>query len=876
MYKKILLFMVIFCTAFIVSTNNVKAWENCSDDHCDISYFIDEYQMQGNIFKIAGYAFSHNQTYRDFNHSYYLVLKGNVSGREYKTNLTTTYHDVKLLVGGYERPCEHWETGAYCSANHEYVGFRGNIDIANIIDNGDTRDTIYEVWIGINEFGSNGSREFRFRIRAYSGAIQQASVSSEYKNTKISITSSSLTNALYNYGYGVISRKTPFARIGWKASEVGLPKYNGRDTMYTGVGGPYNGIGYDRDGDGTIWYKFLANPSYNIDWTYGGNYTFVPGSQYEVWGSSAFIRMTGDFTYITITKNKYAEIKDLTTYTSKSGTNTNVVGTYTNSKAGSPIRYNLCVYPGASKSGTPDCTSNTSTQTGTITVTKPITSTNSNRYVTFDIEEVYTGYNRGNSGEKYGIDSMLYTASNESIAKSAESGSITPKNPIKVIKRPNANVINYYETITFSNPQNYVITEGDFNGGSVLRKTSLDYTTDAGYGTILFSGVGETGTIKNNVSNPSSITNATITEKTDYSLKTNDTIYIPYRNLNSQNIKTTYKNVGVNNITVVLNSNYRFDKGSNIENIDTYTMEETDNSKVTTMIKNNTERTVRWQILYNGTEIKSGETKWNGEKTFNIDEFIVPYNGVIETKIIEPNGVISNLKGDVYTSSKENITLTEGETFTPSTPVRVFTTQDGVQKYFETISVNSINTDLNLNAGEGFENKIKINYISQSDDIPLNNDEISVITTFPDQENALKFSEDMEGVHVPLDKTYNSETEYVCELPEVVVERKDGIIYKKGDSAIGEQEVLDGGRRWYTKLTSEDGTYDFYNDIKHVGANAINIKFYNQYTIKDKLIGNTQATFKVIRVQNPTNPEYKYHKTYTLSELLETFKKDGE
>jgi hypothetical protein len=877
MYKKIFLFLIMAFAVFSIGTANVKAWEDCSDDRCEINYFFTTYKMNGTTFSVAGYAVGHKQVYQQYNHSYYLVLRGNLSHREYRTNLTTTNHTLNLLIGGYLNACPDDAPAPTCSKYNNWTGFQGDINIADIINNGDTRDTSYEVWLGINEYGTNGSREYRTRVKTYESAVG-TSTSSEYKNMIISINKTALTNRIYNGTTGVMARKDRNSRSAWQTSEVGLNanNVNGRKTMYIGVG-EYAGTGWGYDSDGTVWYSFRGNPTYNVDWTYGGNNTFVPGSQYEMWESTAYSHLIGNPTYITITKNKYAEITNLVSYTSKSGTKTNVVGTYVNNKSGSPIRYSLCVYPDNNKNGTPDCTSGTSTNTGTVTITKEVTSSNKNRYITFDIEETYTGFNRSNSGERYGVDSTLYTASNENIAKNTATGTITPKNPIKVIKRPNTNQEKYFEVITFDNPQNYVITEGDFNGGSIRRRTGLSYNAGgAGYGNIKFSGLGGTNTVQNYISNPASTTEATLTEQSDLSFKTDNVIYIPYRNLNEQSLKTTYKNVGVNNVTIVLNSTYRFDKGSNIENIDTYTMEETDKSRVTTTIKNNTNRKIRWQISYNGTKVKDGETTWDGEKTFDINEFTVPYNGIIETKIIEPNGVVSTLKGNVYVSSKEEITLTEGETYTPTNPVRVFTTQNNVQKYFETISVNSINTDLNINAGEGFENKIKINYTTTSNNIPLNNDEITVVTTFPEQEFDLNFSEDVEGVHVPLDTTYTSETEHVCELPEVVVERKEGAIYKKGDSKIGEQEILDGGRRWYTKMTAEDGKYDFYNDIKHVGANAINIKYYNQYNIKDKLIGNTQATFKVIRVQNPSNPDYKYHKTYTLSELLETFKKDGE
>ena len=377
--------------------------------------------------------------------------------------------------------------------------------------------------------------------------------------------------------------------------------------------------------------------------------------------------------------------------------------------------------------------------------------------------------------------------------------------------------------------------------------------------------------IKNSVSSPKSTSDATIITSNNGNVSTKDTIYVPYTDLSTKTIKTTYSGVGINNYTVVLTSTYKFSNLSSVSEIDSYTTENIENSHITTTINNSVNRKLKWYIYNDSTLVKSDMEAWEGNKTFDLNDYIVSKNGNITVKIIEPNGVVTQLIGETYVAEESNITLTEGEEYTPKTPVRVTTTPNKTTKYFETFSINSINTALNIKSGEGFENKLKINYSNQSSDIKLNNDEITALTVFPEQDTDLDYTETEEGVFVPLDVTSDEENSKVFELPEVMVEKKDGILYRKNDSRSEGLTLLEGGRRWYTRMNANEGTYDFYNNIKHVGVNAINIKFYNQYVIDGSLLGNIDSIFKVIRVQNPTNPNYTYHKTYTLSELLEKF-----
>lgn len=881
-------FIIMLCFGMF-NVQEVKAYNfwgakdvTTSDNEDEIRYFITELSFKtGNTLHIKGYAYSKaRQTYYPDNHSYYLTLEGVNSGTTYVYSLTLVNQNLYLPISNITRVCgdrEQWTNGK--CIRHVYGGwFEQDINIEDVFNN--PNDTDYRVWLGIREEWANN--ELKTLIQTFPQIIEKTDTTI-YKNQKFDLQKSIYRDAWGNNTTGVRARKVASSsntNMVWRTNEIGLSKpSSGRDNVYIcapSTCGQADSIfayaGHATDEYGVYWLAAYGHGTNNVDWNYGGNKTMGSGGSVYFWEPTTYNHLLSE--YVTIKRNKYsvATINQITTKTARNNESTTVTAQFHNSNehGASPVSYSLCVYNDNNYNGTPTCTSGRTTNTGYTNVNVTVAGNGKNRKVVFNINEDYTNISKS-------LESVLYAASNESRSFSNSSGSYTIQTPIEVRRyynNGNPTTTEYRETITYNNPQNYVLTNGDYNGASINRQTSLSYSdggSGSGWGTLTHSGVGGNGTIKNYVSNPSAESNATSTLENANKISTNNTIYVAYRNLNNQAMKTTYKGVGVNNVTVVLNSAYRFDNLSKIEYIDSYTTEKTDTANVTTSIKNSGNRNLKWYIYYNGNLVKSNQEAWDNSKIFNINDYIIPENGTIEVKIIEPNGVVSSLKGQTYVASGGNITLTEGETYTPTTPVRVYTTPTSIKKYFETFSINSINTSLNINAGEGFENKLRINYSTESGNIPLNNNEISIVTTFPEQEYDLDFTETSDGVFVPLQSTSSSATENIFELPQMVVEKKEGTIYRKNDPRTSGLTVLDGGRRWYTKLTAENGKYDFYNSISHVGVNAINIKFYNEYHINGSLLGNPDSTFKVIRVQNPSNPNYTYHKTYSLSELLKEF-----
>ena len=99
-------------------------------------------------------------------------------------------------------------------------------------------------------------------------------------------------------------------------------------------------------------------------------------------------------------------------------------------------------------------------------------------------------------------------------------------------------------------------------------------------------------------------------------------------------------------------------------------------------------------------------------------------------------------------------------------------------------------------------------------------------------------------------------------------------MFRENDPRSNGLDLIDGTRHWFTSFTENEGKYNYTTTLNHVGVNATNIKYYNSYTVKGSVIGEQNSKYKVIRVQNPSNPVFTYHKTYTLKELLEEFGKE--
>lgn len=876
---KYLASILTFLIVILCSVYKVNAWEEVG-----FNYFITELNFTGTTLQIKGYAYEINkQDYLPGNHSYYLVIKGADSGKEFIYNLDNDNNiSVDLSINGYNSPCgETGEYDAHCRRMATSVGFKGALHLEKynnkngILDEfSSDSETKYYVWLGIKEHKSG--RDLRQQIKTFP-AIITGDQSSEYRNTYFDLNKTKYSSK-FRVGYsGVIAKDNPDGNIIWSYN-VGLGykasgNSNARNKMYIGTSTFGNGdfiyAGHSRDSSGVYWLKTYGNPSSSIiDTTYGGNYTLQPRDSAggtTFWVSTSRTVTLGENVYFTKHKNQYADVVDLTVKMAKPGDNAIIEASYNNSKANSPIEWQLLVDGSIKESGV------VQNETGIKNFTFSIPATQTTRKIEFLIKESYTGI-------VHKLPAVtLYPSENKQTTKISETGCITPSNPILgTVAGKNGTVHYYKEKICFNNPQNYVLTEGDYKGSNIYRETSLTYTSETNmYGEVnkYFSGV--TNTVSNSSINkrPTNDSNKVIQSNL---ISTKDTLYVEFRDLSPNNyIETTYTGVGVNNYTIILKSNYEFENDSAIKYIDAYTTEKTENSKIIIDVFNSKTRNVKWKIYFNDELIKEGQDAWNQHKLLDLNEFIINKNGNILIEITEPNGVRLKLRGNTYVADEKNITLTNGETYTSTTPIRVTTPYSGaIKSYFETISLDVKDDNQIVKAGEGVINNITLNYISDSQDIILNNDEISAITVMPNQVKNLDYTQDATGVYVPLDTTLEEDNKRILEFPNVKVERKEGTLFRENDPRSNGLDLIDGTRHWFTSFTENEGKYNYTTTLNHVGVNATNIKYYNSYTVKGSVIGEQNSKYKVIRVQNPSNPVFTYHKTYTLKELLEEFGKE--
>ena len=860
--KRIITFITTFFVISIISMSVVKAMtlnaiETTDSPNDDVvHYFIDELSLDSTTLSIRGYAYvGLYQDYLRGNHRYYLTLKGNDGARSKSYLLSNFDQRLDLSIGAITNYCgESGLRTPYCIRRVESAGFKGSIDIMDAIDDiGAGRDTDYTLYLQVEELVSG--RKFETKIRTFPLLIQN-DFTQEYKNMYFDLNKNRYSTTFLSDVNGVRARKEVFTKTYWSTYDAGLSHINEVLYMCTprncGDGSfPFRGV--LKDSIGTYYLGGASHGSNNIDYTYdhiNGNKTLAPGGSILAWESTAYAQLQGTFVYLTKYKKEYAGINNITTYTAKAGDKTKVEATYTNTKSNSPVYYKLCVEN--------DCTEGTSTATGLQTITKEINATSSNRKVTFYINETYTNTPKDD-------ETTLYASSNKAVAFTSETGSYTPDTPIKVVKEYKQKPIKYKETITYTNPQNYLLTNGDYKGAELIRQTNLKYSSTGSNGTIYNS----TQQVKNTISSPNSTYQATYIKNTSSELSTEDTIYIPFVSLGSKLIKTAYTGVGINNMTIVLQTNYSFENLSIINKIDSHTTKKTENSNIKFEVDNLTDRPVKYYIYYDNEIIKEGQEQWKDKKTFNIDDYIVSSNSEVKIILIESNGVTTSLTSDTYVADESIMTLENEESYTPKTPIRVVTTQNDSRKYYETIKLITSNLALELKSGEGFTNKLQLEYTNTSDDTVLNINEMSAITTFPEKESTLKYVETNEGVLVPLELTSGDDKVATFELPNIYVEKQRGALYMNNKDLETEGlDLLDGGRKWYTKMTAEKGIYDYVDTINHIGVNSITIKHYGEYEINGSLLGNEDSAFKVVRVQNPSNPNYTWHKTYTLSELL--------
>ena len=154
----------------------------------------------------------------------------------------------------------------------------------------------------------------------------------------------------------------------------------------------------------------------------------------------------------------------------------------------------------------------------------------------------------------------------------------------------------------------------------------------------------------------------------------------------------------------------------------------------------------------------------------------------------------------------------------------------------------------------------------------LNND-YNVYALYSSQEDTLNYEVINGKVKVNLQKDATQRgSNYdisVFHHPNVLLSLIDGELYT---SKVSGKTYYSGGEIWYPSWDDELGTYSYQYVGEKLGVNKITIKKNLKYTITDTMFGSDTGKFYIKRVENPTNLNTIYKKTFTSDELKEYLK----
>lgn len=146
-----------------------------------------------------------------------------------------------------------------------------------------------------------------------------------------------------------------------------------------------------------------------------------------------------------------------------------------------------------------------------------------------------------------------------------------------------------------------------------------------------------------------------------------------------------------------------------------------------------------------------------------------------------------------------------------------YTDMEG-NEYYEYLSSSIENLDqTDVNAGNGFGFKVTTAYTNEWFESSEVDGPTKVIAHFPSADTGLP--KEIELVAVKEPGTWDN----VWELPTIYVEKFSGNLFydQDADNRDLEDELLDGGKKWYTSFTDTDGEYEIYIEI--VGAGNTNL-----------------------------------------------------
>lgn len=865
MKRKMNTFIFTFLLSLIICSicsPSVSAWvdvSNGTNSKDKISYYIYDVKRSGNNINIDGYAYFYRfQNYTSTNHEYSLKLVGSDNSVIYvnasKKQTAVDLSEIVKVTGVSNCPAykDVKPSNVNCSRIINYAGFTANIPMSSL-----KKDVNYEVWIRIKET-TGGTREYEAKLITPNITLDEF----EYNHNLFSIDSDLNTNSMIPGSEDVLIRKGASKTSNkYQNTEHPFTALSSATThaTYWKMGLTYTHIKELKDtGTGGVWIRAGFGGSTNLTTITG--YSPVKKVQYATnenkadgWININLAALKGQVMTIKNASKTYIDNIKLETKTAKEGDTATIKATINNKLASgqNPVKVQFYL------ANTEVYNSGTVNWTGNKTFTKDVPATDANRVFKVVITET-------TNDRVTEMQTTLYKASNQVNTINEVSGTIKGNNPIYVVKTASAET-KYYETITYNQESTYYALD---NSNTLSRNITLSYSTD--YSSIT-SWNQNNISATNYISSPSSTYNLTKSNATGTSVKLSADKVVTYTNLNEKTMTSTVSGVGANNITIKLNAKYQFIDASDITKIDTRTHPKNTASEAYITINNQKNRTVHYKIYYRSTLIVDKTETWNGNKTITINS-VVSEPEYIKVVIIQPNTITEELKGEIQVSTSTTVDIKKDGTYTNPTPIRIVTTPTNVQKYYETVTITSANKNPTVKAGEGFENDIIINYSTTGDDgTSINCSDISSNSSFNEKDETLDYEQQPDGSYlVNQNRTCSNSTSVKVTLPKVILNKKTGEIYKSGSVPSGVTTV-DGGNKWYTALDSPNGNYNFSTTINNVGVNKMTFVVENTYNVNGSVIGNEDSKYKVIRVTNPSNPSFTWHKTYSMKDLLTAF-----
>jgi predicted nucleic acid-binding Zn-ribbon protein len=197
--------------------------------------------------------------------------------------------------------------------------------------------------------------------------------------------------------------------------------------------------------------------------------------------------------------------------------------------------------------------------------------------------------------------------------------------------------------------------------------------------------------------------------------------------------------------------------------------------------------------------------------------------------------------------------------------VRTITTESGTQKLYEYLTGQIVNQSRSsMRAGYGFSFEVKTTYRNED---PKSNAYGPSRTEayFPTLVNYLPYLKVADGYQVNMDLLSNSasspprnETK-TWGLPVVYVEEYSGNVFDKNYASNPKhnpnENILNGGRKWYVDFEQPDGPYDFKAKAFDAGVNKLNVCMNGSVEIKGSFIGDKNGNDDFVRRSvNPNNP----------------------